>query len=204
MWPMWIAVLLACAVFALSAAAEVQVGISHSIADSERVKAATGYHVNAGRSVYVWGSYETPDVQLVGQSLGDVELIGAGLGLRSEGRLRWFAEFGYFDASASTVDGIRDEAVWTQLKSDHGTPTWHPAHTVYALEDGYGGRLGASYAIRQRFLVSLAYRALKLDEGYDACTGADPTCDYPVDGRHWQNRKTLDLSAVEFGLRVRF
>lgn len=188
--------------FASSAAAEVQVGVSHGTPDSERLKTYTGYTINVGGEGYVWGSYENMDVQLVGQNLGDVDLWGAGLGVR--GPWGAFAEFGYFVSDESTVDLIRNEAVVTALENHHGEIPFHPKHTVYRLGNGYGGRLGASYELWDDVLLTAAYRVLKLNEGYDACTGKDPSCDFPVDGRHWQDRVTLQFKGFEFGMRVRF
>lgn len=185
--------------------AEVELGIGYSIADSERIDAVEAYTLRVGGPLYAWAGYENPDISLMGQSIGDVALISAGLGVRHDfdSPLRLFGEFGYFSSDISTIGPIRDEAVVAKLKHDHGPIPFRPDHTVYRIGDGYGGRVGAAY-LWPHAAASVSYRALKLDEGLDACTGDNPGCHFPVEGSHWQNRATLDFSAVEFGLSVRF
>lgn len=187
--------------------AQIDLSTVHGTYDSERLKSDWGYQIRAGQSMYVWGSYETPALQLVGQNLNSLKLWGIGIGYRHVwDRIQVFGEFGYFDPSISPDDNIRDEAVWRQLRNDHGETDWHPTHTVYDLQHGYGGRLGISYEIAKHLIVSVAYRFLSLNESLDACGGSDPTCAYPVESGngHWQNRQTLKLGTIEAGIGIRF
>ncbi len=190
----------------MNAAAEVSVGVFHETQDSERLKAVTGIQVRAGGDAYLWGSYSKPDVQLMGQNLGKVDLYGAGLGLRHKwDRVSVFGEFGWFKSDESTTKtSIQNESILAALKHDHGRIPFHPTQTTYSLSNGYGGRLGASCDVSDWLRVSAAYRSLKLNEGYDACTGNDGSCDFPHEKGHWQNRKTLNFSGVEFGVSLVF
>jgi hypothetical protein len=189
-----------------TAETKVEVGVAYATYDSQRVLSEPNLQLRLGSRVYLWGSYENPDIKLVGQSIGDVKMLAGGLGLRhQQGPLSYFAEFGLFYPEVSTVPLIRDEAVWTQLRNDHGDPGWHPKHTVYDLEAKYGGRIGVGYALTESVKATVVYRTLRLDEELDACTGSDARCGYPVtDGLHWQNRSTLNMSSVELGLFFTF
>lgn len=187
---------------------QVEVGPTFNVYDSDRIKSEVGAKASVGKRFYLWGSYEHPRLQLVGQNMGAVELWGAGLGFRHElnDRLELFGEFGYFWPSTDPADNIRDEAVATSLRKDHGEPGLHWEHTVYKLSSDYGARLGLSYAATKRTHLSLAYRYLSLNEALDACTGPDSGCEFPVSpgSSHWQNRKTIKLNSFEIGAGIRF
>ena len=188
--------------------AAISIGPTFNVYESERIKSEFGAKVEVGERFYAWGSYEHPRLQLVGQNMGELELWGAGLGFRHElnDRLDVFGEFGYFWPSTDPADNIRDEAVATSLRKDHGEPGLHWEHTVYKLSSDYGARLGLSYAATDAIYLSLAYRHLSLNEALDACTGPDPGCEFPVSpgSSHWQNRKTLKLNSFEIGAGIRF
>jgi hypothetical protein len=190
------------------AAAEtnVEVGVAYATYDSQRVLSEPNLQIRVGGRIYLWGGYENPDLKLVGQSIGDVKMLAGGAGFRhQQGPISFFAEFGLFRPDVTTVPIIRNEAVWTQLRNDHGDPGWHPTHTVYELEEKYGGRIGVGYDVTDYLKTTVVYRVLRLDEELDACTGSDPKCGFPVtDGLHWQNRSTLNMSAVELGLFFTF
>ena len=109
----------------------------------------------------------------------------------------------YHHPKVSVDSLVQDEAVWTALKNDHGTPDWIPEHTTYRLKSEYGGRIGISY-IYKKAVFSLSYRFLSFDERIDACTGTDSSCEFPVDGNHWQNGNTLKLNSMEFSIGIRF
>ena len=179
------------------------IGPIYTIYDSDRIKSEMGFKASIGSTWNLWGSFERPDLQLVGQNMGRVETWGIGVGFAHEwDKIGLFGDFGYFMPSTDPADNIRHEAVSTSLCNDHcrglEPPTWN--HTVYKLSDDFGFRLGASYAITERFKATFAYRGLSFNESLDACTGADSGCKFPVTGSHWQNRKTVKFNAWEAGI----
>lgn len=185
---------------------DVEIGPTLGVAGSERLKDDWGWQARVGGDVYVVGSYEKRAIKMVGQPLAKTDVWGAGLGYRnSDDWFTYFVEIGYFWPDVKLGDeAVVWEAVSRSLINDHGPIPFRPHHVDYKLEGGWGGRVGIAYQAARHITVSAAYRALKLREGYDVCTGGDPKCKYPVDGLHWQNRKTLDFSGWEFGVWARF
>lgn len=172
-----------------------------------------GAHARIGGNLFVWGSYDSPSKTLVGQRLATVDTWGAGIGYQHDFSEKVYGvlELGYFMPKAKTTkQTIRDEAVWTQLVFEHnrgGTgPNWHPKHTTYALDKNWGGKLGIGFRLRKWLAMEARYVFRSYPEDYDACTGGDPTCDFPVapGEKHWQNRRASNANAVEAGITVRF
>jgi len=193
--------------FPLSALAELEIGLKRPVYNNSRLISTSGVEVKFGNPYYLWGSYDyDTSIQLVGQNLGSVDLLGVGIGgerfIFHDQSWKIYGEWGYFTSKESTDSHIRNEAVVTALEKDHGEIPFHPEHTTYEINNAYGGTVGISYALTDRFSVSLEYRGLKLKEGYDACTGEDASCSFPVDGSHWQNRKGITFSALTFGIHV--
>ena len=225
------ALLLAAALLAANAQADVllELDLAQSAPFEDRLDApGEAWSLRVGKPwFYAWGSYEEPGVSLVGQSLGTVELLGVGVGTRGEWKGWTFAiELGRFYLDESLNAHIRDEAVRTKLLSDHAisaaahaqncktfpvckTVFVNPEHTAYSLDDAAGGRVRLTRDLwrfwRDHLLgLSASVRLLQVDENLDMCTGPDPSCDYPVDGRHWQNRSSLQMSDASIGIFVRW
>jgi len=161
-----------------------------------------GVHVAAAAPVYVFGSYEEGHLQIVGQT-SRLKIWGAGAGYRTDfGKARVFVEAGRYWPSASADEAVRDEFVEQVLVNDHGDPGWCPTNFSYRLHNGWGGRVGVGLQMTRRLSAFAAYRFLAVDEDFDMCTGDDPACTYPVDGKHWQNREKRSLSSIQVGITL--
>lgn len=186
--------------------ADIAIGPVHGVFDSNRIESETGIQVRlSANDTYMWASYEKPHVQLMGQNLGAIRLIGSGVGAQLELNKDWnfFAEVGYFWSDESTTELIRDEAVEAKLKQDFGKPPFKADNTSYFVKNSYGGRVGVSYEVSKHIKTSIAYRVLALDEGYDLWKG-------PLENRSlecgcwWQERHSLNMNAFEIGLFATF
>lgn len=161
-----------------------------------------GIHLAAAQPAYLWGSWEEGSLQIVGQTQS-LEILGAGVGYKADfGSARVFIEGGHYWPSVSTSEAVENEIVEQVLINDHGDPGWHAKHFDYGLHNGWGGRVGVGLQMTRRLSAFAAYRFLAVNEDFDMCTGSDPGCSYPVDGKHWQNREKRSLSSVQVGITL--
>lgn len=164
---------------------------------------------------YVVLSYETPSIQMIGQSLGDAKIATAGIGFNFQQThsLSWFTEIGY----ASVIDwesdyGVQQEVIFTELVKKHYVHN-HPIplqltdfydqdsyRTSYSLGGGPFGRVGVHWDITEHINARLSYRYLMVDESYDMWDE-----ELRARGRGWwQDRTNLDLSAWSFTIGANF
>lgn len=165
------------------------------------IKTDYGIHLSVGEPLYLWGSWEKPSLQRVGQNMGSLSLPGFGMGFKKD---ILFLELGYYWPSVNPDENIRNEVVDQLLENDHGKPgvTWEKF--AYDIKARWGGRVGVSVDVTERFSVFGAYRFLKGNEGYDACIGPGEGCEFGRERSHWQNRDTISLSSVQVGATFRF
>jgi len=214
---------------ASSAWSEVRVGIISSTYtgnnDARNVKTSSGLQLKIGGDVgYVWGSLENPGFSIVGQTMGNIEMVGYGLGIQH----KWspvgvFLEFGRFIPGHERGHPIvQNEALSRVLVNHHGNQNrtilalpprnFQFPHTTYRLDNGYGGRLGLSYD-KGRFQGTIAYRFFAMGERMNAWINSDgsdtepffgsPLVDQPT-GLWWQEHGTFSMSAIEVGIAIRF
>jgi len=184
-----------------------EVGVNHNTFDSVRLDADVPFvqlKVAHG-GLYGWAGYDRPNVRLVGQRMGDIELISYGVGVQGEyGRLRPFLEFGRFEPDATTKDVIRDEAVVTELNNIHGRRgNRHFKETEYNIDSEYGGRVGVLVDLSENVAVSAAYQFLQLNEQLQAYTGK---CEWPPTEEcesWWVDNRKLDISSFQVGIYFR-
>ena len=184
--------------------AVLEFGLIGSIYD-DQIKTDFGYQLKVGKNIYAWGSYESPRYSILGQPMSNFEIIGYGLGVKkSWGKTSVFLEYGIFDPSVDPNPIVRHEVVNRSLINDFGTPPLVFRESSYDLKKDYGGRIGVGYELTNHLKATFAYRYFNAPEEMDAWTGqrhiigeTDCVC-------WWQERGTLDLSSVEFGLSIRF
>jgi hypothetical protein len=215
----WFAILLLAPALCL-AQPDVSVGVVAGW-HSEDVEAAAvgsgpklGYSVRAGWDgwpVYAVAGFEALDNSLLGQPLGEMDVLSVGLGVKKKwGDVSAFLEVGQAFIDESTRDNIRQEIVYTHLVGNH----WQPGRpipvtgrvhspygydTTYELEDALFFRLGVRYNLTEHLAVTGAYRALYAEEEMTLK-------DRPFhDGQgYWREDDRLNLSAIEAGIEWNF
>lgn len=167
-----------------------------------------------GNPLYLWGSYDTPDIRMLGQSIADAKVIGAGVGVTSHISPYWsvFMDAGWGKISTDVTATIRDEVVYAQLVRHHasetreipaGDPEDDPnAQTAYTLGGGFMGRVGMSYQFTTHLSVTTSYRYFMAEEYirlWDDEVVNDPTL-----GGWWEEKNKVDLSAFEVLMTYHF
>jgi hypothetical protein len=174
----------------------------------EGLEDTRSFNLKVGNDAYVWTSYETPRMRILGQGLSDAELFGVGLGFRHKvDAISFFGEVGYVMTSTEDKPTVRDEIVYTTLVGNHGVrtiPSRDPqynegAHTAYELDSGVLGRFGVGYTHKD-VTVSMAYRFLRIEE-YIRLWDDDVIA---TTGGWWEEHNSRDLSAFEIGLSYEF
>ena len=90
--------------------------------DSETVAL---YKVTLGlkryKDVYLWSTYDSPEVRMLGQELATPDILGFGVGFQKEVAhgLRAFVEGGWADLSYTLNEEAAHEVVYTQLIKNH-------------------------------------------------------------------------------------
>jgi len=175
-----------------------------SVYDST-VKSDYGIEIAMGDPLYAFVSYESPDLQILGQNMGGLTLPGFGIGYRTHvvKKLSVFLEFGmYYTPSIQPATNIEAEVVNQLLVNDFGQPGWNPDYYSYKLQSDFGGKVGLSLDLSDRLSVFGAYRYLKVRENFDMCEIGP--CEYGESGKHWQERNVLDLSSAQIGISFKF
>lgn len=185
------------------AIAALSIFLTHATYDSERITPVEGINVRVGGPVYVWGGYEKPSIRLVGQSVGNAQLVSSGVGFRHDAESWYgFVEFGRYWLDPKTDDRIRDEAVWQELTNHHGDPGWYPTRTQYELDDAWGGRIGVGREIGW-VAIEARYRWMSARETIHGCK-ADICRVGVTESQHWMERRQANLGAFEAAIGVRF
>jgi opacity protein-like surface antigen len=169
-----------------------------------------GVKLNLGvkdRPLYVWSSYEqdlNPTVN--GTSMGDVSILGVGLGVRKNwDKFSIFIEGGYGMVDYSPDQNAIDNTAYDYLVANHaaGTrliPTKCPEPECYVstndYDNGWMGRVGAGYDIMDHVRLTAAYRWMEA-EHYIAIWDEER---YANDKGYWHEPKTQDFGAFELGV----
>jgi len=176
----------------------------HSVYISEKLEAGQGVKLRAsGEMLYIWGSYEQTMTRFGGQEATDIDLLGAGIGMRRalDGINLWM-EAGYFMPSI-TYRTSWPEAAAYEMNSVVTGATKHWEVYEYALKPAVGGAIGISYLYKMGlWAVSLdsAYRYLRLGEwiiGHNS--------DWPGPGGNprWEIYQDRDFSAWQIGIALK-
>lgn len=170
------------------------------------IRTEPGIHVAVADPLYLWGSYEAPDLRLVGQYM-PAKVAGGGLGYRLKfERAAIFVEAGYYWPEVNPLEVVKDEVVEQILINDHGDPGWHADTFIYKLSAGWGGRIGVDVEVTSRTSVWAAYRFLQFNEHVAMCEGTE-RCKWPdttnAGLRHWVNADTQSFSSLQVGVSLK-
>jgi len=183
-------------------------GLHFSVPADNQFESSQGYEIEVGTHwLYGWGSYDDPDLAKLGQQMGEVEMIGFGLGTRLQinDKLSLVVEYGRMSVETNPDDNIRNEIIRAQLHHDHGEPPFNPQVFSYKLEDDYVLRLGAVWMLTDHVELHADYRWLRVTERLNMWEGDCGRFPVPAGCVGWhQENNTLNLSAVEVGLAWRF
>lgn len=183
-----------------------EAGVNQSIYGDEASPELSYVFRGGWKDVYLWGTKEDVKVKMLGQPLGEADILSFGLGARqSFGKMTVFAEAGWGINDTSVNADIQQEIVYTQLVGNHhvhGRPL--PVHakgkkgyeSSYEAEDGPVWRVGVAYDIIPHVRLSLSYKGMKVDTEY-----AIWDHDQRKNGfGYWREDSTHDFSAFEAGL----
>jgi len=186
-----------------------------------------GFRAQAGNTswpVYGWVGYEPTELRVLGQGVGDADMVTAGIGAsHSWGDFSVFIDFGYAMLDLAVKQNIVDEIVYTDLVNNHNAtdsrpipaadPTrphgfggqdlrYHPddARTSYDIDNGFLGRVGVGFQVHEHIKLTASYRYLTPKEHlelWDIHRRAN-------DGGYWVENREKDLSAFEMGIIITF
>jgi hypothetical protein len=181
----WLTILAALLLIAVNARAEVSVSLSypHYLSEDMGTPNAPSPKLTLGtKNLYAWASYENADMETQAHNqLGEIELIGAGVGVKLKVGL--FAELGYYHPIAEAEGSYEwKEAYWEAIGETlvvrlhplevpakqckwENDPLYWPTYS-YKIAGGIGGSLGFEQRIGDNLKVFASYRFLKLDEKY--------------------------------------
>ncbi len=166
------------------------------------------YELKAGSRVFAFGGYTDPKLLIVGQTMGDMELVSYGIGIDYPIADRWHVQLavGRYEPDVDPDPNVRREVVRTTLQNAHGTPRFDPTHFTYDIDPAYG----VLFTIERRFkhgFVYGRYRALQLPEKFAMWDerigrheiGVEPDCNC-----WWEHADNVDANGFEIGAGVRF
>ena len=194
-----------------ASAVELSVMPFHATYQSNNLDNDTGIRLQLGHANYfLWGSLESSLVRFGGQQCVDVQLIGAGLGVKTK-PFHGFSlslDGGYFFTDHKIhksfyFDGawyaFAEHLIWQDGTAQHRT---HWDHYDYQLKDGFGGSVGAAY--RKSFFDDrltlgclVGYRYLRLEQAIRGWNGA-----FDASLPHWEVFRDQDFSSIFTGLII--
>jgi len=160
---------------------------------------------------YLVASYEGPDVKILGQPMGSMDIFTVGLGAPhevSEG-FSLYIEGGWAFIDLAKNDAIVQEVAYTWLVGRHGVEGpvipvdfcyKHCFSSSYDVDDGFTARIGGTWDITEHWAISGSYKWTYLDQ---EITIFDPE-KRANGGGYWREDETLDLSSVEIGVMYNF
>ena len=157
--------------------------------------------------VYVWGSYEFPEVRMLGQSLTEAHTLSLGAGQEIPIGPRWnaFWEAGWSQPFLDTHEGVQREVVYTNLVRNHNVykrpvpvDDFRTTTTSYDLSGGPVIRLGVGYQMTEHLSLRASYKLWRPIEEYSL---RDPTWqertgrgeDHYWTETHWRNMDAMEL-----------
>jgi len=194
-----IIVLMPTVAFGLDVSAEVY----YNVYVSEKLEAGPGVKLKiSGETLYVWGSYEQTMTRFGGQEAIDINLMGAGIGMRRklDGFHLW-AEAGYYVPSTKYRIPWHEAARYEMNSVVTGATRYWDVYE-YDLRARPGGALGISYLYNaDPWVISLnsTYRYLRLEEWI---LGHNSDWQGPGTGPWWEICRDRGFSAWQIGLSL--
>jgi len=183
-------------------------GIGYNVPTDERTESEYAYYLSVGDPFYVWGSYEDPDANQLGQPLGGLDMygVGAGYSFAISERTNAFIEYGYYKADPQPKPNVEWEIVEYTLRRDFGQPLFTASNHVYELESSNGVTLGLEHEFNDNVGVSVSYRALAMGEKFEMWTGErhDPSKPETDCVCWWVMSENRNLSAVQARITYTF
>ena len=160
------------------------------------------FRIAVGDPVYIMASYEKPEMKMVGQPLGEVDMLTFGMGVRKTwGDVSVFLEGGYTVVDASINDEIMHEAVWTEIVKTHdvGRPWGIPVdvrnyEAGYNIDNAISMRIGVGVEVMEHFEVAFGYKFIYAKEEYNIYD----------ENAEWREDGTRNLGSAEITLIYKF
>lgn len=194
-------------------AADLRLELTQGIYDG--LHPETGYRASYGSDgAYLWASYDKPKLTKLGQGMGGLRTIGAGVGARrcvKNGQFCVFGEFGKYWVDINPGADQQHEVVTDLLRGPRlpnpdkpfGDPPVYE-HTRYELRGELGARFGVEYR-RKHVFFTLASRHVYYSEHFKGWIGEEPSAkDAPLTNRVHLENNTLNGGAVEVTIGWRF
>lgn len=182
-------------------------GIGYAVPMDERTDSEYSYFASIGEPFYVWGSFEDPDGNQLGQPLGGLDMYGVGAGYTFQigERTHTYLEYGYFKADPNPAPNVEWEIVEYTLRREFGRPLFTASNHVYELQSSNGIRLGLEYRFDSGLSLAVNYRALSMNEKFEMWTGErhDPSKPETDCVCWWVMNENRNLSAIEARITYR-
>ena len=171
------------------------------------------YRFRAGyENMYLWYGKEKPDVNVLGQFMGNTTIDGFGVGTRYDiGKLAVFIEGGYGFVSLDAQKSQQYEVNYTYLVGRHAVGNRRipldcassgcyggDFGTDYSIDDAVMGRVGIEYQAFKHGKLSASYRWMHADE-YIAIYDFDRR---EANAGWWEETNTRNFSAFEIGILI--
>lgn len=198
--------------------AEVAVTVGYHSPTDKGMAAAPQYGVRwGGERYYLWGSYSSHTQVDQTQRIGDVALLGAGVGFHRdviEG-VRFFAEVGVGRLSEDYSTRVMREVVYYKFAPIFGEPPFLPDGGWWSLEQVYKPdaqapiiRFGASVELTPQVSLELAYMrfgtSLYFSTWNPDVNGGPVAGNFDACGCLWEGQDELNLSGMSIGLTYSF
>lgn len=211
-------ILIATLLFPAAAIAEIDVTAEYIVPSDQNISSEVGLKLRVGGDHYYgWGSYSNHGHVDQTQPMGDVALMGLGVGGKHQvGDFEVFAEIGVGRVDRDPRVRVMREVVYHKFLPIFGHPpfvdiegNFWELEQVYEVEEyapmfSVGGRVGLS----DKLSVELSYRYFRSDiyfsQWKEGMNGGFDRQDPDACGCLWEGRDALDLSGFAFGLNYRF
>ena len=157
---------------------------------------------------YLWGQYEELKTRILGQPVGDTDIVSIGIGARKNlDDFFVFAELGYGFVDEGARETIQQEIIYTDLLRNHrvdGRPA--PVYltndydqdsydTVWELHGGLLGEVGVGYMVSDNLSLTASYRPFYVKEHIEL---RDPDWMAENGMGYWQETRSRDFSSISF------